>query len=168
MEITLPRFAYTPSETQGILRVGGWTCFTIERPWLRWTYPGGQPFESCIPEGTYDLLPYIRRNGDKALAMVNPDLGVYFRKVDRPTDNQGNRLGRFKCLIHGRANYVTDVQGCAATGESRVIDPDKNKLMVTNSTVTMTELLSRVGWETGHTIRIYQAPGAIDTPLVTL
>ncbi|KKK56465.1 hypothetical protein LCGC14_3064270, partial [marine sediment metagenome] len=96
------------------------------------------------------------------------DLGVYIRKGERPKDAQGNRLGRFKCLVHGRANYVTDVKGCAATGENRVIDPDKNKLMVTNSTVTMTELLSRVGWETGHTIRIYQAPGAIDTPLVTL
>ncbi len=168
MEITLARFGYTPTETQGILRIKGWSCFTIEQPWRRWSYPGGQPFKSCIPDGSYDLIPYSRQNGDKVFALVNTDLGVYFRKGERPKDAQGNRLGRFKCLVHGRANYVGDVKGCAATGESRVIDPDRNELMVTNSTVTMTKLLARVGWENGHTIRIYQAPGAIDTPLVTL
>ena len=169
MNLELPRFAYTPSETQGKIRVGDWSCFTIEPPWLRWSYPGGKPYESCIPDGTYELVPFIRPNkhADKVFAMVNPDLGVYFHDDDRPSDRTGQRRGRFLCLIHP-ANYVWQVVGCAAPGMSRVIDTIKNELMVTSSRVTMTELMSRVGWESGHTIRIFQAPGAIDTPLVTL
>ena len=166
MYLTLPRFAFTPSETQGTLRVDDWSCFTMERPWLRWSYPGGKPFESCIPDGEYELVPFLRPNGDKAFAMVNPDLGVYFHKDDRPTDDQGQRHGRYLCLIHA-GNYVDDVAGCIAPGKVRTINGSKHKLMVTSSRVTMTEILSRLGWESGHTLRIFQASGAIDTPLVT-
>jgi len=167
MELTLARFAYTPSETQGILRIDGWTCFTIEQPWRRWSYPGGEPFKSCIPDGSFDLVPYSRQNGDKVFALVNTDLGVHFRKGERRKDAQDNPLGRYKCLFHS-ANYAHQVKGCIAPGEDRIIDPKKHQLMVTNSRLTMTQILSRLRWENGHTIRVYQAPGAIDTPLVTL
>ncbi len=168
MNLDLPRFAFTPSETQGNIRIDNWSCFTIERPWLRWDYPGGQPFESCIPDGTYDLVPFIRlHSGARSFAIVNPDLGVYFNDADRPIDDQGQRHGRYLCLIH-IGNYVNDVVGCIAPGKARTIDRLKNRLMVTSSAVTMTEILSRVGWESGHTLRIFQAPGAVDTPLVTL
>lgn len=169
MILDLARFAYTPTETQGRLRANDWSCYTIERPWLRWTYPGGQPFESCIPDGEYELIPFIRpnKNADKVFAIVNPDLGVHFHDADRPTDGTGQRQGRYLCLIHP-GNYVDDIVGCIAPGKVRTIDSVKNQLMVTSSRLTMTEILSRVGWEKGHTLRIFQAPGAVDTPLVTL
>lgn len=170
MRITLNRIAYLPENTQGKLSIGDWSCYTLERPWIRGDYPGGKPFKSCIPDGLYDLVPYIRQtnnpksNGDRVFAMVNPDLGVYFRNADRPTVN-GKSLGRYKCLIHP-ANYVDQVQGCCAPGEARPIDAKRNEAMVTNSRVTMSQLISRIGWESGHTIQIKSALGALDTPLV--
>jgi hypothetical protein len=162
MNLELVRF-YTPTETTGVLVVDGFTCVTIERPWIGWTYPGGKPFESCIPEGTYRLEPYMRRNGDRAFAIINPSRGVCLAKADRPREPNGERLGRYKCLIHGRANYVGDVQGCAAVGQTRVISPSRLEVMVTSSTATMKKLLEAVPWESGHTLRIRQVPGAIDS-----
>ncbi len=162
MKLLLSRYAYTPTETQGILRADRWECFTIERPWIRWIYPGGEPEKSCIPDGEYQLLPYRRSNKDKAFAMVNESLGVYFASVDRPKNESGERFGRFKCLIHGRANYVGDVKGCAAVGEARLIDRGRHELMVTNSTMTATALVNHIGWTDEHTIQIYQAEGALD------
>lgn len=167
MDILLPRFAYTPTETQGRLLVGEWSCYTIERPWRRWSVPGGQPFESCIPDGNYDLVPFMRPNGDKVFAIVNPDLGVHFQEADRPKDSNGQRQGRYLCLIHP-ANYVDDVVGCIGPGKIRTIDTSRHKIMVTSSRVAMTEILAHVGWESGHRLKISQAPGAIDTPLAIL
>ena len=168
MQLDIARFAYTPTETQGRLRIDTWSCYTIECPWIRWNYPGGQPFQSCIPDGEYELITFSRPNsGEKVFALVNPDLGVYLQHDDLPVDDQGHRQGRYLCLLHS-GNYVDDVVGCVAPGKARTIDGSKNQLMVTSSRTTMTEILSRVGWETGHSLRIFQIPGAVDTPLVTL
>lgn len=162
MNIQLLRFACTPENTQSLLQLPDWSCFTIGRPWIAHTSPGGKPFESCIPEGHYDLIPYIRkRNGDKSFAMVNEALGVYFMNKDRPFEN-GVRVGRFKTLLHGRANYVSDVEGCEATGEKRMIHPKRHEQMVTNSTATMAEFIRRVGWVEGHTLEIIRGHGAHD------
>ena len=73
----LSRFAYCPDETQGKLIIGDWSCWTIERPWIRGDNPGGRPFESCVPDGIYKLQRHERPSGDVVLALTNPDLGVY-------------------------------------------------------------------------------------------
>jgi len=73
---------------------------------------------------------------------------------------------RYACLFH-TANYAHNVEGCIGPGEKRTIDPEKNLIMVTNSAATMTEIRSRLSWESGHSCRIFQVPGAVDTPLVT-
>lgn len=159
MKLDIIRFAYTPENTQGKLYADDWSCFTMEQPWRRWDYKGGEPFHSCIPEGNYDLVPFTRSNkhADKAFAIVNPALGVYFAEDDMPRGR-----GRFACLIHGRANYVGDVKGCAAAGEQRLIDPKRNELMVTSSVTTMRSLIDAVGWVNGHTLTISQIAGAVD------
>ena len=164
LNLDLFRFAYTPENTQGKLVIPNWFCWTIERPWVEWDHLGGKPFESCIPDGVYDLLPYTRnKNGERCFAMVNPDLGVYFTREDVPKDAAGEPTARFKTLVHGRANYVEDVLGCAAVGEKRTIHRHRHEQMVTNSGATMTELVKRVGWIEGHTLTIKNAGGAVQT-----
>lgn len=168
MNLTLIRY-YSPTEVSGYLWAEDvWSCCTIEQPWRRGKYPGGRPFESCIPEGDYELRAYTRqRNGDKSFAIVNEELGVYFAEADRPVVH-GARRGRFKCLIHGRANYVGDVEGCAAVGAERLISKTRAEVMVTKSVATMNQLLEVVPWEDGHTLAIVKYPGAIDIPLALL
>lgn len=102
---------------------------TIERPWIAGLNPGGMPFESCVPDGIYQLVPHTRPSGRKVVALVNPDLGVWYQKEDRP-----NPWGRYLVLIHS-GNYVENVVGCIAPGETRTIAD--NRRMVTSSRATM-------------------------------
>lgn len=87
---------------------------TVEQEW-RPTAPGGEPNNSCVPAGTYVLILHTRNNNrkDKVVALVNPGLGVYYKKADRPSG-----VGRFKILIHA-GNTHNDVIGCIAPGLGR-------------------------------------------------
>jgi hypothetical protein len=116
MNISLTRFSYAPTETEGVLRVNGHSMFTIEKPWVPFVNVGGKPFESCIPDGTYRLQPWVRAtNGQPCFILDAPTLGVYMRESDRPA-----KIGRYLCLIH-TGNYVGDVVGCIAIGTARGI-----------------------------------------------
>lgn len=87
---------------------------TVEQEW-RPTAPGGEPNNSCVPAGSYALLPHTRNNNrrDKVVALVNPGLGVYYKKDDRPSG-----VGRYMILIHA-GNTHKDVVGCIAPGLGR-------------------------------------------------
>lgn len=102
---------------------------TIERPWIRGPNPGGMSFESCIPDGRYELVPHTRPSGDKVVALVNPELGVWYQKADRP-----DVWGRYLVLIH-TGNFSHDVVGCIAPGLGRTIH--NNAPMVTSSRAAM-------------------------------
>lgn len=130
----MERFAYTPTETQGRLwGPDGEILWTIERPWVAGPHPGGMPFESCIPDGKYQLVPHTRpRDGAEVVALVNPDLGVWYQKDDRP-----DIWGRYLVLIHA-GNFSQDVVGCLAPGLSRTIH--ENRVMVTSSRAAMGQL----------------------------
>ena len=127
--LKLVRFAYTPTETQGILN-DKW--YTIERPWIKGPHPGGLSFESCIPDGSYKLIPHTRPNGDKVVALVNPRLCVWYQKDERP-----DVWGRYLVLIHS-GNYVEHVVGCIAPGLSRTIY--QNRMMVGASRAAMSQI----------------------------
>ena len=134
-DLILVRDSYGDAETLGkfVDSKGNVLAHTIERPWIEGPDRGGLPFESCIPDGIYQLIPYTRTtNGDKVVAMVNEDLGVYFKKADRPEPK-----GRFKCLIHS-GNFVEHIVGCIAPGAGRTIYD--NRRMVTSSRATMKKL----------------------------
>ena len=156
MRLTLERFAYTNTETQGRLICDGQEYWTIERPWFRYRDPGGEPFKSCIPDGQYDLRKFTRPNGQRVYALFNPDHGVWMHKDDRT-----NGTGRFLILIHA-GNTVHDVVGCIAPGESRVIH--NNQVFVTNSRATSNAIFSSLNADTSshHTILIQSALGAVD------
>ena len=132
----LNRDPSTDTETMGSLTFDGVSIFTVERPWVP-TDPGGMPFESCVPAGRYKLVPYVRGNGDAVRALVNPGLGVYFRKADRTRD-----VGRYKILIHA-GNWVTDVVGCIAPGYGRTTSAAGP--MVTDSRKAMKLLMNWLG-----------------------
>ena len=133
--LTLIRDSYGPNETMGcfVSPEGDILAHTIERPWKPDpSHPGGTSFESCIPDGPYELVGHTRPNGDQVVALVNPDLGVWYQKADRP-----DTWGRYLVLIHS-GNYVDHVVGCIAPGSSRTIYD--NRRMVTSSRATMAKL----------------------------
>ena len=121
-ELLIERYCYADTETEGRLYLPEDEdddehdyLYTLERPWLEGP-EGGLPFESCIPDGTYELIPHTRpKNRGDVYALRNPALGVYYTKQDR-----GQREGRYLILIHS-ANKVSQVVGCIAPGLVRTI-----------------------------------------------
>lgn len=134
LQLRLIRFAYTPTETEGVLHLhDGTRLFTLERPW-RPSATGGMPFRSCVPDGEYSLLPHIRKNGDEVFALWNPHLHVYYTPQEK-----GKRPGRDLILIHS-GNTVDDVVGCIAPGITRTIYRDKR--WVTRSREAMKQIMA--------------------------
>lgn len=84
----------------------------IERPWIEnpTGTPGGKPFESCVGVGVYETTPHTRGDGAEVIALINPDLGVYYLEDDMPDEG-----GRFLILLHV-ANWVSQIVGCCAPG----------------------------------------------------
>lgn len=132
MKLLLVRDSYGPVCTMGKFLVEGQPLHTIERPWIKGTFPGGMSFESCVPDGVYRLVPHTRPDGAETVALVNGDLGVWYQKDDRPGD-----WGRYLVLIHA-GNYVDDVVGCIAPGLNRTIH--NNRMMVGSSRAAMRQL----------------------------
>lgn len=133
----MERFAYTPTETEGRIWLGtnpDFEIYTLERPWID-SAPGGKPFESCVPDGKYQLVPHTRPNGQRCVALVNPDLNVYYLKQSRP-----NNVGRYLVLIHS-GNFVDDVVGCIAPGIGRTIYNARR--MVTDSRNALERIMQR-------------------------
>lgn len=120
MHATIYRHAYLPHVTLGRLYVDSLILPTLEEPWIaNPAGPGGQRRnralgirESCVPDGRYRLIPHTRPNGDRVLALVNPELGIYYRDVDIP---HGQGWGRSYVLIHA-GNTVDDIEGCILLG----------------------------------------------------
>lgn len=137
--LRLVRYCYSDTETEGRLYIENeHVLFTLERAW-RPGPAGGMPFESCVPDGSYQLIPHTRPNGDAVLALRNPDLGVYYTEQER-----GGRPGRYLILIHA-ANIVAEVVGCIAPGMVRTIA--NNQRMVRSSREAMRAIMAGQ-WDT--------------------
>ena len=87
---------------------GELVAYTMEQP-----DNGNKPFESCIPQGEYDLIPWESSRYGSCFIAVNPDLNVYEKEASegRPEN------GRFKCLFFHRGNYARNFQGCCGAGK---------------------------------------------------
>lgn len=79
---------------------GSKVCCMVERPWLN-----NKPSESCIPEGTYTMLPHESPTFGTCYALENDDLGV---------TRYGPSL-RTHILMH-IANRPGELAGCVAPG----------------------------------------------------
>lgn len=133
-QLILERYNYADTETEGYLFLDDETVLnTLERPWVP-GHPGGTPFQSCVPDGEYELIPHTRPNGDRVYALRNHDLHVYYTQ-----DEMGDNDGRYLILIHS-GNYVHHVVGCVAPGLSRTIYD--NRRMVTSSRRAMRRLMA--------------------------
>ena len=150
MHGTLARFIWMQYHTIGQLVFDDFEIFMLERPWIPAETLGGQPFISCIPDGEYELRPYIRRNGSQVLSLVNEALSVYFQKTDRPDD-----VGRYKNLIHP-GNRVSHSEGCLLTGESWELRPDQSA-WVSRSQISKDRLMALLDFNSAHSIVIQPA-----------
>ena len=134
-ELVLERYCYADTHTAGRLYLSDNDYLhTMERPWLGGV-PGGMPFESCVPDGAYNLIPYQRPNGDDVYALRNPGNGVFLTREEK-----GAAHGRYLILIHA-GNYVDDVVGCIAPGIGKTIH--NNRPMVTSSRAAMLRLMAQ-------------------------
>lgn len=105
MIIYLRRYESTSDGAFGELIVGNNIYQTVEKPWLN-----NEPFESCIPVGTYDLKKFKRPNGDNVYMLLNDRDGV--------TPFKEPHTKRYTILIHA-GNSEKDVVGCIAPGMYR-------------------------------------------------
>ena len=107
-----------PNGTFGILDVDGQALFyTCEPPRIfigqsgQIRYPYGQPFESCVPEGSYTLVWH--RSQKYGMSWHLQGDGVWLVERDRATEAE-----RYACLIHA-ANWPHQLAGCIALGMAR-------------------------------------------------
>lgn len=108
MKITLERHAYLHDRTMGRLYVGDEVFHTLERPWIpSLEHLGGKNFESCVPDGEYELKPFSSDDHPDCWSLSNAELDVHEFQASEP--------GRWAILIHV-GNYVKDVVGCIAPG----------------------------------------------------
>lgn len=157
----LNRFAYLPQCTLGKLSSGvfkiGTEFSTLERPWIRNpSGPGGKHEESCVPDGEYTLVPHNTQSKPNTFELVNPLLGVF------DTKPQGQDWGRDQVLIH-IANYVSQLLGCIAVGQSFVWSVVPSILESTTAMTVLRRALKDVGfsWETPAKLIIQPSKGTL-------
>jgi hypothetical protein len=129
LEATMPtimieRFAYAPDGTFGRITLPtGKQFFTVERAWA-----GNKPFESCIPDGVYDLK---RRRS----AVVERTSGGDYLEGWEVTDVPGRTF----IMIHP-GNWPTNFEGCIGVGLNYQVLDGRNG--VTQSRVAFAQLMS--------------------------
>lgn len=154
MDLFIYRHSYADTETMGKLTLPARELQTIERPWIHDALAGSKPFESCVPDGIYDLVPHSSKSRPNTWALVNPALKVYHYESDIPKGMHG----RYACLIHV-ANWAHDVVGCIGPGLKRKVL--NGKLAVTSSEDAMSIIREALGvGSTGHRLIIQPAMGA--------
>lgn len=117
--ITISR-AYYSDATLGRLFTVGFSCHTLELPWL-----GNEPNKSCIPEGVYDyhIAHSLARGRDV----------IWIEGVDDRSAIQ---------IHHG--NYTSQILGCCLVGDG-VQDINKDGTPdVINSGATFDKLLKSI------------------------
>lgn len=76
-------------------------CYSIEKPYL-----DNIPFNSCVPCGEYELVPFDSQRYGNTFALYSKENKVF-------VSNEG--YGRYACLFHP-ANIHDELAGCIAPG----------------------------------------------------
>jgi hypothetical protein len=158
LNLQLVRHAYMAEATLGHLIAGDLKVCTLEEAWLPDPDgPGGQRrngklVESCVPDGTYQLLPHDGAKFKDVWVMVNPDLGVYRQPGDIPA---GQKWGRSAVLIHA-GNSTADIEGCGLVG--RRLGIESNKPWIYQSQDALIAVRAILGRDT-HTLTIRPTTG---------
>lgn len=122
-------------------------CVTCEQPWN-----DNLQGHSCIPVGTYQLLPYMSPAHGATVVFHNPALGIYGTPDMIPAGQQGRSL----CEIHS-ANWPFQLKGCVAVG-AIITSMPPNGMGITQSVVTLQALEARWGDRSGLTATISNSP----------
>jgi hypothetical protein len=134
----LRRFRSDEGGTFGTLELDGHMFFTVEKPWK-----DNKPFESCIPEGEYSLVPHGNYGSDgDVLALVGETVSHY----------EDPDYARYACLIH-TANYPADVVGCIGLGDNY----NANLSMVANSRQSIKDFYDIISPNEVHSLTIENA-----------
>ena len=118
MILTLRRDSYFPDCTLGVLEVAGRRFATIENP----KEPDGpglhDKHDICLPAGTYRLISMTRASGEKAYAIVNPQLRVWHLPSEVPSFRRTDA----RSAVYLAAGFcVDDVVGShIAPGKDRI------------------------------------------------
>ncbi len=135
--ILLEREPCSHTETEGFMSWPGVVVATIEQEWREDPMrKGGESNNSCVPAGTYKLIPHTRPGNVQVVALVNEDLGVYYLEDDLPDEG-----GRFLILCHV-ANWAHDVVGCIGPGIGKA--DSAQGPMVTSSKAAMKKLMDYI------------------------
>lgn len=114
---------------------GNELCKAVEPPWLN-----NLPSISCIPEGTYKLMPTESPKHGLCYILEAPELGVSMYGPSQRTH----------ILIH-KANLVEQLEGCIAPGISfgALKSPKTGKLKwaVLDSEGGFSKVTQYLGWE---------------------
>ena len=109
MNCTLTRETHTDHGTVGVLRAGDLSLYTIEPPWR-----DNQPNISCIPRGTYTLLPHLSPRFGRCLLVAEvPDRShilAHAGNVGGDT-NKGLHTHTLGCLLPGLARGTLQIKG---------------------------------------------------------
>jgi hypothetical protein len=110
MTLTLTRISYGTQATTGRLSVLMNDYYTVEQPWRN-----NEAGHSCVPDGQYNLIPYLSGVHGPTWCLDNPALGV---TID------GRENTRSRCELHA-ANWASQLQGCIAIGldDQPMLDP---------------------------------------------
>lgn len=135
--------------TVGKLQAGSAHFYTIEQPWNN-----NEQDKSCIPKGSYELIPYTSPVHGETYCLHNPLLNVYAPPIVQ-TLPQGART---YCEIHS-ANFARELKGCIALGVSADVwlDPTTNDMtpVVTQSRLALQEFLKVISTRVyGHVLNI--------------
>lgn len=133
----LRRFRSDDVGTFGTLELNGHLFFTVEKPWK-----DNKPFESCVPEGEYSLVPHNSNKYGDVLALVGETVSHY----------KDPDFKRYACLIH-TANYPKDVEGCIGLGDNY----NANQSMVANSRQSIIDFYNIVSPDEAHELKIENA-----------
>lgn len=142
---------YLPTGTTGQMSGTPRPYSTVELAWAN-----NAPDKSCVPEGTYDLIPYDSPTHGPTWYLSNAALGV-----------GGAGAARSFCELHA-ANYPRQLLGCIAAGleGAPMFDPASGEVSpaVEDSRPAIAQLLEDLGPMTaGHTLEITSASGPPST-----
>ena len=139
--------------TTGTLIVDGQRFFSIEQPWR-----DNQAGHSCVPAGTYLLIPYMSPKHGATWCLHNPELNIYGQsKQPVPAG------GRSFCELHS-ANWAEQLEGCIALGLTGqpMLDPATGTVepAVQESRNAIAQLLQILTpLSSGHTLKITRTTG---------
>ena len=121
---------------------------TIEQPWkASRNSPAGVPYVSCVPTGSYELIPFDSPKYGRTFLIANAALGVVPLAEDRV-----NIWDRFLCIAFHRGSFARNFQGCIGAGEN--LSANAGEWMITNTRVTVNSILEKMYADTTNRLVI--------------